>query len=85
MHMQHCCTHESKGTTMGRKGARGYSLTDAIANLGAPKKGKGKGSKPVQLGGSTSGFAKRDTGGTAAKRQTQKNHGTNRRGGGYRG
>jgi hypothetical protein len=71
---------------MGKKGQRGQSFTDSLANWGAPKKkGKGTGSKPVQLGGSTSGFARRDTGGNAAKRQTQKNHGTNRRGGGMFG
>ncbi|MDL2081976.1 hypothetical protein QNN03_36680 [Streptomyces sp. GXMU-J15] len=44
------------------------------------KKGKGTGSKPVSLGGSTGGFATRDTGGTPAKRHTQKSHGTNRKG-----
>jgi len=47
------------------------------------KKGKGSGSKPVSLGGGDS-FARRDTGGTPAKRQTQRNHGTSRRGGGPR-
>ncbi len=36
--------------------------------------------KPVRLGGSSS-YPTRDTGGTPAKRQTQKNHGTNRKGG----
>ncbi|HMM62031.1 MAG TPA: hypothetical protein PKC86_00560 [Candidatus Saccharibacteria bacterium] len=53
-----------------------------MANLGAPKKGKGTGSKPVRLGGADN-FPRRDTGGTPAKRQNQKNHGTNRRGGGF--
>lgn len=47
------------------------------------KKGKGSGSKPVSLGGGSS-FPRRDTGGRPAKRQSQRNHGTNRRGGGYR-
>ncbi len=45
------------------------------------KKGKGSGSKPVSLGGSSSSFPTRDTGGTPAKRHTNKSHGTNRRGG----
>lgn len=35
--------------------------------------------KPVRLGG-IDNFPRRDTGGTPAKRQNQKNHGTNRRG-----
>jgi|GEM_PF-3852011 len=43
---------------------------------------KKTGSKPVVLGGPTNQFARRDTGKTPAKRQTQKNHGTNRKGGG---
>ncbi len=67
---------------MGKKGGRGQSFTDRMANLGAPKKGKGTGSKPVRLGGADN-FPRRDTGGTPAKRQNQKNHGTNRRGGGF--
>lgn len=66
---------------MGKKGGRGQSFTDSWMNAGAPKKGKGSGSKPVVLGGSDS-FPRRDTGGTPAKRQTQRNHGTSRRGGG---
>ncbi|HEX6461674.1 MAG TPA: hypothetical protein VFZ58_00180 [Candidatus Saccharimonadales bacterium] len=44
------------------------------------KKGKGTGSKPVGLGGSSS-FPTRDTGDKPAKRHTNKSHGTNRRGG----
>jgi hypothetical protein len=61
-------------------GKKARSFTSRLENLGAPKKGKGKGSKPVVLGGSDN-FPRRDTGKTPAKRQTQKNHGTNRRGG----
>ena len=37
--------------------------------------------KPVTLGGG-SNYPKRDTGDRPAKRQNQKNHGTNRKGGG---
>ncbi|MHA3021794.1 hypothetical protein ACXPWS_16275 [Mycobacterium sp. BMJ-28] len=41
---------------------------------------KKTGSKPVVLGGPTAQFARRDTGQKPAKRQTQKDHGTNRQG-----
>lgn len=41
---------------------------------------KKTGSQPVQLGGPTDHFPRRDQGKTPAKRQTQKNHGTNRQG-----
>jgi hypothetical protein len=42
---------------------------------------KKTGSKPIQIGGPTAHFARRDTGNKKAKRQDQKNHGTNRQGG----
>ena len=62
-------------------GKKAQSFTSRVENFGAPKKkGKGAGSKPVVLGG-TDNFPRRDTGGKPAQRQTQKNHGTNRRGG----
>jgi hypothetical protein len=65
-------------------GKKAQSFTSRLQNVGAPKgKGKGKGSKPVVLGGSDT-FPRRDTGKTPAKRQTQRDHGTNRRGGGSR-
>lgn len=41
---------------------------------------KKTGSKPVVLGGPTEHFPRRDTGKKPAQRQTQKDHGTNRRG-----
>lgn len=46
-------------------------------------KGKSKGSKSVQLGG-TDSYPRRDTGGKPAKRQTQRTHDTKKRGGGQR-
>jgi len=65
---------------MGKKGGHGI-LCFCGKCTGTSGNKRKTGSKPVRLGGADN-FPRRDTGGTPARRQDQKNHGTNRRGGG---